>query len=177
MTVDAVEALSIRRLMPEEVRARAHELADVLIDAVEGGAAVSFLAPMTPLAAVRWAFDVADRMGRRAHLFTAEIDGRIVGFVKLVRAGAANQPHRAEVAKLVVHRAHRGRGVGAALMHELEVTARVLGITLLTLDTAETGAACRLYDRLGYRRAGTIPGYALAPDGTPVATVIYYKVL
>lgn len=177
MTVDAAQEVSIRRLTPEEVRNRAHEMADVLMDAVDGGATVSYLKPFTPLSAVRVVLDVADAMKRSTHVFVAEDGHGIVGSVQLVRAGAANQPHRAEVDQLVVHRRRRGQGVGRALMQELETSARVMGITLLTLDVAADSEAAPLYDRIGYQRAGRIPGYALHPDGTPADALIYYKPL
>lgn len=169
-------AVKIRRLDSAEVRNRAHEIAAVLIDSVDSGASISFLAPMAPLAAVRWVFDVSDRMRRTTHLFVAENERKqIVGAVELVRAGAANQPHRADVSKILVHRSARRRGVGRALMGELESSARVLGISLLTLDAAAGGEGTPFYDALGYERVGTIPGYAIDPRGAPVDSVVFYK--
>lgn len=177
MAADASGSLVIERLDAESVRARADELADLLIDAVDGGAAVHFLKPVTPLAAVRWVLDVADGMRRQTHLFAAFEDGALVGSVQLIRASAPNQPHRADVAKLLVHRRSRGRGVATALMAELETTARVLGISLLTLDTAAGGEARRLYERLGFQHAGEIPGYVQDADGHLDAAVLFYKTL
>ncbi len=177
MPESVADRIVIERLTPESVRARADELADLLIDAVDGGAAVHFLKPVTPLAAVRWVLDVADGMRRQTHLFVAVEDGAIVGSVQLIRACAPNQPHRADVSKLLVHRSHRGRGIATALMAELETTARVLGISLLTLDTAAGGDAAPLYERLGYVRAGEIPNFVQDADGRFDAAVLYYKAL
>ncbi|WP_181700388.1 GNAT family N-acetyltransferase [Chthonobacter albigriseus] len=177
MTVDVARQVSIRRLTPEEVRNRAHELADMLIDAVDAGAQVSLMRPLAPLSAVRFVLDVADAMKRSTHLFIAEDAEGIVGAAQLVRASAANQPHRASVDRLLVHRRGRGRGVGQELMQELETSARVMGITLLTADAAPGGPGERLYRRVGFLEAGTIPGYALDPDGAPTDAVIYYKPL
>ena len=177
MAVKTGGSLTIERLDAETVRIRAAELADLLLDAVEGGAVVNFLPPLAPLAAVRWVLDVADGMRRHTHLFVAVEDGAVVGTVQLVRAAAPNQPHRAHVASLLVHRRARGRGIGRALMTELETTARVLGITLITLDTALVGGAGRLYEELGYRKGGEIPGYALDGEGRPVDAALYYKTL
>jgi len=105
------------------------------------------------------------------------VDGELVGTVQLLIDTPPNQPHRADVAKLLVRTDARGRAVASALLHALEAEATRRGRTLLTLDTVEGGAADRLYPRLGYRRVGAIPGYALFPDGTLCATVVYYKLL
>jgi len=103
--------------------------------------------------------------------------GTIVGTVQVVPAPQDNQPHRADIAKMLVHRSARRRGVGAALMQAAEATARELGKTLLVLDTAAGGDAERLYARLGWQRLGTIPGYALFPDGSLCGATFFYRVL
>ena len=150
-------------------------LADVLIDCVEGGASVSFMLPLTRERATafwrRVAADVAN--GKRAVL-VAE-DGRgICGTVQLLFDLPENQPHRADLAKLLVHRRARRFGVGAALMRVVEGTARECGKTLLVLDAVTNGPAARLYERLGWVKVGDIPRYALNPDGSPCGTTYYY---
>lgn len=177
MTVEADGGVTIRRAASREIRDRAHELADVLMDAVEGGAALSMVRPLPPLAAVRWALDLADATTRSTHVLLAEREGLLVGLVQLVRMRGLNQPHRADVRQLMVHRSARRHGTGRALMRELEVSARVLGISLLTVDTVAEGAAAALYEDLGYVRAGLIPGFLIGADGKPVDAALYYKAL
>jgi GNAT superfamily N-acetyltransferase len=170
----------IRRLGPDEARAAVSGLADVLVDCVTGGASVSFMAPLDLGKALDFWTGVAEAVarGERA-LLVAETaaEGRgpgdaggIVGTVQVVLAQPENQPHRGDVSKLLVHRRVRGSGVGAALME----AARSEGKTLLVLDTASDSAE-RLYARLGWTVVGTVPGYALLPDGEPCDTVFFYK--
>ncbi len=151
-------------------------LADVLIDCVEGGASVSFMLPLTRDRAVRFWRGVADGVaaGERAVL-VAEDERGLCGTVQLVLAQPDNQPHRADLAKMLVHRRARRRGLGAALMRAAEATARECGKTLLVLDAVTGGDAARLYERLGWVRVGDIPGYALYPDGRPCGTTYYYR--
>ncbi len=169
----------VRRLTAEEARERIPGLSAVLIDCVDGGASVGFLAPLGRERADRFWHAVADGVaaGDRM-LFVAEErpDGEVVGTVQIVFARAENQPHRADVSKLLVRRSARGRGVGNVLMGAAEAAARAAGKTLLVLDTA-SGAAERLYGRLGWRRVGEVPDYALLPDGAPCATTFFYKSL
>src|SRR6478672_5455496 len=138
-------------------------LAQVLIDAVESGASVSFLAPPSPEDAQQWWRDTVASADRHAAFIVARDEQGIVGTVQLHPAGALNQPHRAEIAKLLVHRRARRRGVGRALMDYAEASAHRAGFTLLTLDTKRGDAAERLYEGSGWLRAGIIPGYALDP--------------
>jgi ribosomal protein S18 acetylase RimI-like enzyme len=149
----------------------------LLIDCVEGGASVSFMSPLSSERALAfWATvarDVAD--GKRA-LMVAEDATGIVGSVQLVLDQPENQPHRAEVSKMLVLRRARRRGIGAALMRSLESVARECGKLLLVLDTAN-GDAERLYAGLGWRRVGVIPGYALWPQGGLCDTTFFYRVL
>jgi GNAT superfamily N-acetyltransferase len=154
------------------------ELAEVLIDCVAGGASVSFMPPLLPeRAATFWRRVCASAArGERVLLAAEDARGSIVGTVQLLLDLPENQPHRAELAKMLVHRRARHRGVGAALLAHAEEHARRLGRTLLTLDTASEDAA-RLYARYGWQRCGEIPGYALYPDGRPCATTIFYKSL
>jgi GNAT superfamily N-acetyltransferase len=151
------------------------DLADVLADCVAGGASVSFMAPFSHDDAARYFRRViAEVAAGDTVLIAARRDGRIVGTVQLGLALPPNQPHRADVKKLLVHRAARRLGLGAALMRALEDEARRHARTLLVLDTA-SGAAERLYTREGWTRAGIIPGYALWPRGGECDTTIFWK--
>ena len=150
-------------------------LCDVLIDCVEGGASVSFMHPMTLAKAADFWRGVAASMarGERA-LLVAEDERGVIGTAQVVWADAENQPHRADVAKMLVHRRARRAGVGAAVLEAAERAASDAGKTLLVLDTASAEAE-RLYERRGWQRVGSIPNYALWPDGAQCATMIYYK--
>ena len=166
----------IERLIPPVSDRDVRALGELLVDAVDSGAAVSFLAPLTVDRAEQWwrrMFTAADS----GSIFLVARDGAgIVGTVQLHPAWAPNQPHRAEVAKLIVHRSSRRGGVGMQLMRSLEDAARRAGFTLLTLDAKQGGAAVELYRRMGWTEVGVIPRYALDPDGkTPHGTVIFYK--
>jgi ribosomal protein S18 acetylase RimI-like enzyme len=168
----------IRRLTAVELRACIDGLADVLFDCVDGGASVSYMAPFT-LEDARAAFEGfaadAEAGGR---MILAAFDGdRVVGTVQVVYAWPPNQPHRADIAKLLVHRDARRRGIAEQLMARAEAEALAEGKTLLVLDTVTGDAAERLYERLGYKRVGVIPNYALYPDGRPCATTVFYKEL
>jgi GNAT superfamily N-acetyltransferase len=153
-------------------------LAEVLIDCVEGGASVSFMLPLPRTKALTFWHSVAASAarGERVLLAAQDASGTIVGTVQLILDLPENQPHRAEVAKMLVHRAARGRGIGAALLMQAEEHARRFGRTLLVLDTASDTAE-RLYERHGWQRCGVIPRYALFPDGRSCATTIYFKSL
>jgi GNAT superfamily N-acetyltransferase len=167
----------IRRLLaPTEAELSA--LADVLTDCVEGGASVSFMHPLTRERAIEFWRRVGEGVteGRRA-LLVAEDAGGICGTVQLILEQPENQPHRADLAKMLVHRRARRQGLGAALMESAESVARECGKTLLVLDTVTAGEAARLYERLGWRTAGEIPGYALLPRGGLVGTTVYYRYL
>jgi len=150
-------------------------LADVLIDCVEGGASVSFMLPLSRERAAAYWHHVAEEVaaGRRA-LLIAEDSRGVCGTVQLVFATPENQPHRADVSKMLVHRRGRRQGLGAALMRAAEKTARECGKTLLVLDTASSDAE-RLYERMGWVRVGVIPGYALLPGGGLCDTTVYYR--
>jgi GNAT superfamily N-acetyltransferase len=151
-------------------------LAEVLIDCVEGGASVSFMLPLTRDRAVafwrRVAQDVAT--GERALLIAEDADG-ICGTVQLMLDLPENQPHRADLSKMLVHRRARRLGLGAALMHAAEAMARDCGKTLLVLDAVTGGDAERLYARLGWTRVGVIPRYALFPRGGFCSTTVFYR--
>ena len=155
--------------------AQIDELAGVLIDCVEGGASVSFMHPLPrDRAAAFWrrvGQDVA--AGERALLVAEDARG-LCGTVQLVLDQPENQPHRADLSKLLVHRRARRQGLGEALMRAAEATGRECGKTLLVLDTANDEAE-RLYERLGWERVGVIPGYALLPHGGLCGTTVYYR--
>lgn len=146
------------------------------MDAVDSGAAVSFLAPLSVTDAEGWWRHTLATAHPRAVFMVARSAGGIMGTVQMHPAWAPNQPHRAEIAKLIVHRRARGAGVGQELMHAVEQAARDAGFSLLTLDAKRGGAAERLYRRLGWTNAGTIPRFAVDCDGrTPHDAVIFYK--
>jgi GNAT superfamily N-acetyltransferase len=152
------------------------ELAEVLVDCVAGGASVNFMSPFGHDDAKAFFTKIAGEVARgEAALLVARVAGRIVGTVQLGLATPPNQPHRADIRKLLVHRSARGRGIGMALMSAAEEAARARGRTLLVLDTALGGDAERLYTRAGWTRVGVIPGYALFPDGSPCDTVYFWK--
>jgi ribosomal protein S18 acetylase RimI-like enzyme len=152
------------------------QLSDLLIDCVEGGASVSFMQPLTRGRAAAFWRRVADGVatGGRA-LLVAEDDVGVCGSVQLVLDLPENQPHRADLAKLLVHRRARRRGLGAALTGAAERAAMELGRTLLVLDAVTDGDASRLYARLGWRRVGDIPDYALFPGGGLCSTTVFYR--
>jgi GNAT superfamily N-acetyltransferase len=166
---------SLRRL-PAVDDTQLDELARVLIDCVEGGASVSFMLPLTRDRAVAFWRRVAKGVaaGERALLIAEDAQG-VCGTVQLVLDQPENQPHRADLAKMLVHRRARRQGLGAALMRAAEATARECGKTLLVLDTVTGGDAERLYGRLGWTRVGVIPGYALWPRGGFCATTVFYR--
>ncbi len=168
--------MRIAELSPDEAAAQVEALTDLLADAVDSGASVSFMqsTPRDTLAAfwIRTAGEVRERGTR----MLAAVDGeRLIGVVLLRLTTPPNQPHRADVAKLLVHRSARRRGVAKALMTNLERLARDADRTLLTLDTVTGGAAEPLYAALGWTRVGIIPGYALFPDGRPCDTTVFFK--
>ncbi len=166
----------VRNLDGPSAWAAIGELADVLIDCVERGASVSFMPPLTRERAEAFWGDVAEGVAKDERiLLAAEIDGRIVGTVQVVFAGAENQPHRADVAKMLVHGVARRRGLGETLMRAAESAALAAGKTLLVLDTVTGGDAERLYTRLGWVRVGVIPGYALWPDGRLCDTTVFFR--
>jgi GNAT superfamily N-acetyltransferase len=152
------------------------ELACVLIDCVEGGASVSFMHPLSRDRAVTFWRGVAQGVatGERALLVAEDALG-VCGTVQLVLHQPENQPHRADLAKMLVHRRARRQGLGTALIRAAETTARECGKTLLVLDTVSGGEAERLYVRLGWERVGVIPGYALLPRGGLCDTTVYYR--
>lgn len=172
-----MDTIQVRTLLEAGDR-EIQQLSDVLIDCVEGGASVSFMLPIARATAVSFWRSVAAGVarGERVLVVAQDPQGRIVGTVQLIFAQAENQPHRADVAKMLVHRRARRHGVGAALLAAAESAALAAGKTLLVLDTA-SGDAERLYAKLGWQRCGVVPDYALLPDGGFCDTTFFYRAL
>jgi ribosomal protein S18 acetylase RimI-like enzyme len=152
-------------------------LSALLLDAVEAGAGISFMSGFRRDEAETWWRKILEAASVRTVILVARDEEGVVGTVQLQPAWAPNQPHRADVAKLIVHRRARGQGIAHALMKELERHAREQRFTLLVLDTCKGSAAERLYTSLGWVRVGEIPNFALNPDGTRCDTVFFYKAL
>jgi len=170
--------MKILRLDGPQAHHAVGALADVLIDCVEGGASVSFMAPLAREKAEDFWRAVAQGVANGdRHLLAAYEGDELVGTVQVVPAVPSNQPHRGDIAKMLVKSSARGRGIGAALMAAAEDAARQAGLTLLMLDTTTGLAADRLYVRLGWTRFGQVPGHALMPDGAMSDTSFFYKVL
>ena len=178
MFISATSQVVVRRLAGTELRAQLDGLAAVLADCVAGGASVSYMDPFSHDQA-RTAFEgfAAEVDQGRRLLLAAFSGGTVVGTVQVILALPPNQPHRGEIAKLLVHRSARRQGVAELLMERAEAEARAEGKTLLNLDTVTGDAAERLYARLGWQRVGVIPGYALYPDGRVCDTTIFFKAI
>ena len=173
-------SVSIRSLCAEEAHAQNRALCSVVMDCVEGGASVGFMAPLSQARAQAfWSLVADDVAAGKRMLFIAENSATkdMLGTVHLVLAQPDNQAHRADISKMLVLRKARRRGVGALLMQAAEDAARQRGKTLLVLDTVTGGDAERLYARLGWKKVGIIPDFALWPDGRPCATTFFYKQL
>jgi GNAT superfamily N-acetyltransferase len=171
------QRVTVRPITAEEARARCSALSGVLVDCVDGGASVGFMSPLSPGRAEAFWRVVARGVASGERILLVGEDrssGEVVGTVQVVVAQPENQPHRADLSKMLVHRRARRQGIGAALMRAAEDAARAAGKTLLVLDTA-SGAAERLYERAGWTRVGVVPGYALLPDGRPCDTIYFYK--
>jgi ribosomal protein S18 acetylase RimI-like enzyme len=169
-------AVAVVELDARSARTAIPDLAVVLADCVAGGASVSFMDDFGLAESAAFFKTVFESVGRGDTILLAARDGRrIVGSVQLGLDTPPNQPHRADVKKLLVHRAARGSGAGEALMREVESIARREGRTLLTLDTVTGDAGWRLYKRLGWQEAGVIPDYALYPNGHYCDTTIFWK--
>ncbi|KVQ64238.1 GNAT family N-acetyltransferase [Burkholderia territorii] len=173
------EPVTVRRLDAGEAHACIDALADVLIDCVEGGASVSFMLPIARATAVAFWTRIADGVasGERILLVAEDATGRIVGTVQVVTAQPENQPHRADIAKMLVSRHARRQGIAARLMAAADDAARDAGKTVLVLDTVTGGDAERLYERAGWQRVGVVPNFALMPDGALCSTTYFHKQL
>lgn len=173
------DGFRIRRLAAHEAASAVEALADVLLDCVEGGASVSFMWPLPREKAIAFWAGVAEgvQRGERVLVVAEDEAGRIVGTAQLIVAQPDNQPHRADVAKMLVHRRARRRGLAQRLLTAVEAAAREAGKTVLVLDTVTGGDAERLYARGGWQVVGMIPNYALMPDGRPCSTTYFHKQL
>lgn len=169
--------INIRHLDAASAAANIEALADVLIDCVEGGASVSFMLPLARAKAVAFWREVAGAVarGERVLLVAEDGAGRIVGTVQMITAQPDNQPHRADIAKMLVHRQARRNGVAQRLMEAIDAAAREAGKSVLVLDTVSGGDAERLYQRAGWQRVGEVPRFALMPNGEPCGTTFFYK--
>ena len=170
------EAAEIVALEAPVAESALEQLAAVLVDCVEGGASVSFMAPFPQDQGVAFFRKVAISVASDdTVLLAARLAGKIVGTVQLGLDTPPNQPHRADIKKLLVHRAARGHGIAAALMARAEREARRHGRWLLVLDTVPNENGHRLYLREGWTQTGIVPDYALFPDGRPCDTAIMWK--
>jgi GNAT superfamily N-acetyltransferase len=168
--------IQIRKLSATEARQHVGALAEVLLDCVQGGASVSFMASLSKAEAEAFFQKVVEGVERGERiLLAAFLDSDLLGTVQIITATPPNQPHRADVAKLLVHRSARGQGIAKRLMEEVEEASRSEGKTLLVLDTVTGGDAERLYTRLGWTKTGIIPNYALFPDGRFCDTTVFWK--
>ncbi len=164
--------MNVVRLNPEQLLAHAGELAGLLVDTVDSGASVGFLAPMDRALAESW---WKERAAGPYAVWVAVEDGRVVGTLSLASPDKPNSRHRAELVKLMVHRTARGRGLGRRLLDTAERAAAAEGITLLHLDTETDSPAEHLYRSAGWTRVGVIPDYAADPGGVLRGTTLYYK--
>jgi GNAT superfamily N-acetyltransferase len=178
-SVRSADAWTIRRLDAAEALASVPALSEVLMDCVNAGASVGFMQPITLATATGFWEMVAEGVARRERvlLVATDADERIVGTVQLVFAVPENQPHRADVAKMLVHSTARRRGIAAGLLQAVEEAARAENRTVLVLDAVTNGDAARLYARSGWQRVGDVPDFALMPDGPCCSTTYFYKSL
>ena len=178
MKSTAMDTIEIRTIAPSDFPAVEHHLADILADGVTSGAAISFMQPHTTADGLEfWRTKVfPDVTAGKQVLFAAYLNGTPVGTVQLDIALPPNQPHRCDVAKMIVHSRARRKGIARRLMRALEDHAKSLGKTLITLDTRTGDNAEKLYASLGFEPAGIIPNYAYDPDGAKThATTYMYK--
>ncbi len=169
---------AIRQLTEDETLTAIPQLTRLFRDTVAEGASLGYMWPFPPQEAEGFWRDVASAVGRgETVLLVAILDGQIEGTVQLGLKLPPNQPHRADIKKLMVHPQERGRGLSRLLMDAAEAAARNRGRTLLVLDTATGEPAEEIYRHLGWKEAGVIPGFALFPDGRPCDTTVYYKAL
>ncbi|MCC2651382.1 MAG: family N-acetyltransferase [Microvirga sp.] len=172
------ELVTIRPLTPQEAQEQVVALSAVLIDCVEGGASVSFMLPLTRERADAFWQGVAEGVAAGERILLVAQDpssGMIVGTVQVILKQPENQPHRADIAKMLVHSQARRQGVGAALMRAAEEAAANAGKTVLVLDTVTGSDGERLYERAGWVKSGIIPNYALWPKGGFCDTTVFYK--
>jgi GNAT superfamily N-acetyltransferase len=167
---------NIIRLDTAAAKARLAELTAILLDCVRGGASVSFMEGMTKAEAdAFWRRVIKGVATGGRILLAAEHNGRLVGTVQAVASGIPNQPHRADLSKMLVHRSARGHGVGAQLLKAAEDASRQAGWWLMVLDTVVDSSGDRLYARAGWKPVGVVPNFALWPDGRLCATRYFFK--
>ncbi|MFZ6641400.1 GNAT family N-acetyltransferase [Undibacterium sp. TC4M20W] len=171
------EQVHIQILDAAAAQANVAALTDVLTDCVAGGASVSFMWPLPRERALQFWQGVAEGVARkeRVLLVASDDSGDILGTVQLITAMPDNQPHRADVAKMLVHRRARRKGIAQALMAAVEQAAKTAGKSVLVLDTVTGGDAERLYERAGWQKVGVVPNYALMPDGEFCGTTFFHK--
>lgn len=169
---------SVRPLAPDEARAHVSALAAVLVDCVAGGASINFMEGFSQEEGEAfYAKAIEEVEAGHKLLWGGFVEGELLGTVMVQLKTTPNQPHRGEVLKMLVHQRARGMGLGKALLAAAEQGAKAAGKTLLVLDTAAGDAAEFMYERCGWTRLGTIPNYALYPDGRPCGATIFYKAL
>ena len=172
-----IEDMTVRRINAVEANACIEALADVLIDCVEGGASVSFMLPLSREKAVAFWRGVAEGVARheRVLLVAEDHKGHIIGTVQMIVAQPDNQPHRGDIAKMLVHRKARRRGIAQRMLEAIDAVAREEGKSVLVLDTVTGGDAERLYERAGWQRVGNVPKFALMPNGDFCSTTYFFK--
>lgn len=174
----ASDSMNARALTTSEVEENVASLAQILLDCVADGASVSFMSDLTQEEAEQYWRSIARKSGEnKLIVFGAFIDNQMVGTATLITDTPPNQPHRGDVAKVLVHPQFQRQGAARALMLEVEKKALEIGKDLLVLDTLTGSGAEALYASLGWVRVGEIPRYALTPDGEPKATMVFYKEL
>jgi GNAT superfamily N-acetyltransferase len=176
VTERASPPVTIRELDADGYRAAIPGLAALLVDAVDGGASVNFVAGVTKEQAAAWWTERVDQVRDGVITPLVAVDGEdVVGSLLLIRSTNPNSPHRAEIGKVLVHRSARRRGIGAALMRAIEERARADGRWMLVLDTVTGSAAESMYRSLGWTELGVMPNHALLTDGTPAPTTFFWK--
>jgi acetyltransferase len=163
---------------PEQAERDIEQLSHLLIDAVDSGASIGFMPPLLRTEALDYWRGVIDAMRQGSRVLLAAVDEDVIqGAVQLALEMRANGNHRAEAMKLFVHRRARRRGLARALMAEVELTARKLGLTLLVMDTRKGGEAEKMCESMGYVRFGEVPNYARSADGRLHTTAFFYRQL
>lgn len=171
--------LPIRPVDGDTIRQHLEEFTELLRDGIDGGASMSFIAPLDLDFARGYWLKIANQVGTRERIVLAAFDGeRVVGSVQLSFDMPPNQPHRVDLQKMLVHSSMRRRGLGAQILAAADEAVRESGRTLIVLDTARGSDAERLYERCGYQRVGVIPNFSLNYDGSGmIDTVYFYKEL
>lgn len=170
VTIRIIDAEAAGHLVPQ--------LCEILADCTDGGASVGFMTPLLAADATAYWEGVVDSVASGATILAGAFVGdRLVGTVQIGLASMPNQPHRADLKKLLVRSDARGKGIARLLMSAIEAQAMAIGRWLLVLDTATGSEAESIYPRLGWTRIGTIPDYALWPDGGLCSTTLFYKKL